>query len=78
MARVALKVHTANQQVLRVFMDDDVRQRFRFLQDANLGVPTRVSSIEVLSWGARQTPPWELLSALSTGATSILYIGQVT
>ena len=75
-ARVAIKVLDANQQVLRVFMSDEVRQRNRYLQDVNLGMPSRATSVEVLTWGAGQMPPWSLLGAIpSSRGTSILYVG---
>ena len=73
--RVALKVRTANQVVLRVFMDDEVRQRHRYLQDANLGIPSRCTAMQVLAWGTDQTPPWAMLGVTTAGDSTMIYIG---
>ena len=59
-------------------MDDDVRQEFRYLQDANIGIPARRTAMQVLSWGAALSPQWELLGATTSGPDgkiTMLYIG---
>ena len=71
--RIALKVHTGNQRVLRVFMTDEVRMAHRFLQDTNNGLVVR-TSVEVLSWAAARS--WRLLAAVpATPDTTMLYLG---
>jgi len=56
-------------------MSDDVREQYQFLQDVNLG--NRSTSVQVLTWGAAQTPPWSLLGTTSSGDSSVLFLGQV-